>query len=58
MPRLMGRKRDWAFAREKLNDDFAKHIAARLLRSNGAGGYETFLLYDLSSIFDFCRISS
>jgi hypothetical protein len=36
-PRLMGRKRDWAFAREKLNDDFAKHKASRLLRSNGAG---------------------
>ncbi|MBW2663469.1 MAG: hypothetical protein JRD93_16160 [Deltaproteobacteria bacterium] len=36
--RLMGCKSAWAFAGEKFNDDFAKQIAAQLLRSNEAGG--------------------
>ncbi len=48
---LMGRKRNWAVVEKKLNDEYAKCTVARLLRSNGAGGYKkSFFTFMMSFV--------
>ena len=44
----MGRKRKRALARKRINNDFEKEAAARLLRSNAAGCYKVSFNLELS----------